>query len=387
MKRFIPGLLLLSACASSAPDFASSKSERAERREPSVARLRAGETNDNDAFDDYLRYFKAYPERDVRKIDVTDRSIVTFVDWDGNPIADAPVRFTADGAEVYRARTTAAGQVMLPSAALGVRARTIEATVDGKRVSFRREDRSEVTVNLPQPERDEIDVDIAFCLDTTGSMGDEIDRIKSTMNDVVERLGRLSPRPRLRWGMVCYRDRGDEYVTKRFQFTTRLADFVDDLDHLRAEAGGDYEEDVNAGLDAAVNQLDWSRRDAIRVLFLIGDAPPHTDLGTPYVTSMRTAVEKGIKIYTIAASGLNDRGEFIWRQLAQFTLAKFMFISYGGSTPHHVGGYKENNLDDLMVRAVKGELESLRARPSPRRQQPREYGRGREPDDFREWQK
>ena len=385
MKRFTPVLLLLSACASMAPSGDYRPSDA--KRDASTARLRAGETNDNDGFDDYLRYFKAYPERDVRKIDITDRTVVTFVDRDGLPVSDAPVRFTADGSEVYRARTTAAGQVMFPGAALGVRSRTIEASVDGKRVSFRRDDRVEVTVNLPQPDRDEVDVDVAFCLDTTGSMGDEIDRIKSTMADVVDRLGGLHPRPRLRWGMVCYRDRGDEYVTKRFQFTTRLDDFIDDLNHLRAEAGGDYEEDVNAGLDAAVNELDWSRRDAIRVLFLIGDAPPHMDRGTPYVTSMRTAVEKGIKIYTIAASGLNDKGEFIWRQLAQFTLAKFMFISYGGSTPHHVGEYKENNLDDLMVRAVKGEIESLRARPRSSQQRPRESGRGRDPDDFREWQK
>ena len=98
---------------------------------------------------------------------------------------------------------------------------------------------------------------------------------------------------------------------------------------------------------------------------------------------MRKALEKGIKIFTLAASGLNDKGEFIWRQLAQFTLGRFMFISYSGTSPHHVGEYKENNLDDLMVRAVKGEIESLRSvRPAAR---PPDRGRGREPDDFREY--
>jgi hypothetical protein len=84
---------------------------------------------------------------------------------------------------------------------------------------------------------------------------------------------------------------------------------------------------------------------------------------------------------SLAASGLDDKGEFIWRQLAQFTLGKFMFISYGGTTRHHVGGYRENNLDDLRVRAVAEEVEALRARPSRRR--PPSEGRGRDPDDFR----
>jgi hypothetical protein len=85
----------------------------------------------------------------------------------------------------------------------------------------------------------------------------------------------------------------------------------------------------------------------------------------------------------VAASGLDDKGEFIWRQLAQFTLAKFMFISYGGSTAHHVGDYRENNLDDLMVRAMSAEVESLRAvRPAAR---PPSRGQGRSPEDFREY--
>ncbi len=57
-----------------------------------------------------------------------------------------------------------------------------------------------------------------------------------------------------------------------------------------------------------------------------------------------------------------------------------MFISYGGTTTHHVGTYRENNLDDLMVRAVEGEIESLR----PRYVQPPAvtWGNGRRPDDF-----
>ena len=242
-----------------------------------------------------------------------------------------------------------------------------------------------MTIDAAVPDRDEIDVDVAFCLDTTGSMGDEIDAVKRTLRDVAARLDRLHPRPRLRYGMVIYRDHGDEYVTRTTDFTRDLEAFLRVLERVRADAGGDYEEAVSEALCRSVDDLSWRTGDAIRMLFLIGDAPPHTDSldGADYSRAMRRALEKGVKIFTIGASGLNDKGEFIWRQLAQFTMGKFMFISYGGTTRHHVGEYRENNLDDLMVRAVTGEVESLRAvRPAPR---PPARGQGRSPDDFREY--
>ena len=225
-----------------------------------------------------------------------------------------------------------------------------------------------VTVDVKVAEPREIDVDVAFCLDTTGSMGDEIAAIKRTLRDVADRLDRLRPRPRIRYAMVLYRDQADPYLTKAVDFTRNLDRFLEDLNRVGAGGGGDYEEAVSKGLSRAVDGLSWNTAKAIRVLYLIGDAPPHTggQVGYGYAQAMKRASEKGIKIFTIAASGLNDKGEFIWRQLAQFTLAKFMFITYSGKTSHHVGEFKENNLGDLMYRAVAGEVEGLRKQqPAP----------------------
>jgi hypothetical protein len=384
MKR-ITAFLILAGCGGGVPRGSYDVSEEGGRF-AAVGRLRAGEVDDNAGFDDYRRYFKAYPERNVRKIDITDRIVIAFTDPDGFPVSNAPARIFAEGEEVFRSVTTAAGKVMFPPRAVGVASsvRRFEAEVAGCRVRFPRADEVSVEVEASCPGRDEVDVDVAFCLDTTGSMGDEIDRLRSTLRSVVERIGRLSPRPRLRFGMVVYRDHGDEYVTRVTGFTPRLERFQEILDGVRAEAGGDYEEAVSEALHRSVDDLAWSPGAAIRLLFLIGDAPPHVDYGDGYDYSraMRRALEKGIKIVTLGCSGLNDKGEFIWRQLAQFTLGRFMFISYGGRTRHHVGDYRENNLDDLMVRAVAAEVESLRARrPAP------SQGRGRAPDDFREYER
>jgi hypothetical protein len=116
---------------------------------------------------------------------------------------------------------------------------------------------------------------------------------------------------------------------------------------------------VQEALEAAVQRLSWRGPGAVRILFLIGDAPPHFERGTPYTQTMRTAVERGITVLPVACSGMDDTGEFVWRQLAAVTLGTFLFVSYGGGTGHHTGPYEENNLDSLMLRAVGRPLDAL----------------------------
>ena len=98
---------------------------------------------------------------------------------------------------------------------------------------------------------------------------------------------------------------------------------------------------------------------ALRVLFLIGDAAPHLERGPPYTVTMRRAVEKGITIVPVGCSGLDDTGEFVWRQLAAFTLGRFAFVSYGGTADVHVDAFPMNDLDDILARAVIREVEAL----------------------------
>ena len=349
-----------------------------------AAPLRAGEVDDNARFDEYVRYFRACPEPDARKFDITDRMVVTFTDPAGRPVSFAPVRIYAQDATAYEARTSAGGQVMFPPRACGVADRVgqFAADIAGERVWFNRQEDARVSVGAYQEDRSVVDIDLAFCLDTTGSMGDEIDRLRRTLQDAVARLGGLTPRPRFRFGMVLYRDQGDAYVTRVYDFTPDLDAFLRDLDGVEASGGGDYEEAVYDGLNHSLTDLSWDPREAVRIVFLVGDAPPHrpSGWGDTHAAVVRRAAGMGVKFYTIGASGLNDKGEFIWRQLAQFTLAKFMFISYGGTTSHHVGSFRENNLDDLMVRAVEGEIESLR--PSYVQPPAVTWGSGRRPDDF-----
>ena len=98
--------------------------------------------------------------------------------------------------------------------------------------------------------------------------------------------------------------------------------------------------------------------------------PPHI-LITPndfdYASEILFAAGSGIKIFPLASSGLDDQGEYIFRQMAQITGGKFLFLTYGAGgapgddTTHHVDDYSVLSLDQLVLRLIEEELANLRA--------------------------
>ncbi|MBM3465569.1 MAG: VWA domain-containing protein, partial [Armatimonadetes bacterium] len=81
------------------------------------------------------------------------------------------------------------------------------------------------TVPLPTPPGPRIDV--CFLIDSTGSMGDEIDVVKARVVKMMDQIQAGKPRPRVRFGVVAFRDKGDEYLT-------RACDFSGDSQRVRA---------------------------------------------------------------------------------------------------------------------------------------------------------
>ncbi|NOR89733.1 MAG: hypothetical protein GQ524_05720, partial [Anaerolineales bacterium] len=112
---------------------------------------------------------------------------------------------------------------------------------------------------------------------------------------------------------------------------------------------------------------EWRVEETVSLIFLIADAPPHLDYSQDYdyAQEIFNATEDGIKIFPLASSGLDDQGEYIFRQLAQITAGKFLFLTYGAGggpgddTTHHVDDYSVLSLDDLVVKVVEEELEPL----------------------------
>jgi von Willebrand factor type A domain len=98
-------------------------------------------------------------------------------------------------------------------------------------------------------------VEVAFVLDTTGSMGGLIDGAKRKIWSIATAIVDSNPDAEIRMGLVAYRDIGDEYVTKTFDLSTDIQDLYANLLELKARGGGDWPESVNEALDIAVNRL------------------------------------------------------------------------------------------------------------------------------------
>src|SRR3954469_2246844 len=87
-------------------------------------------------------------------------------------------------------------------------------------------------------------VEVVFCLDTTGSMGGLIDAAKKKIWAICNQIAGGTPTPRLKVGMVAYRDRGAASVTKVHDLTEDLDAVYGQLMALKAEGGGDFPESV-----------------------------------------------------------------------------------------------------------------------------------------------
>ena len=147
-------------------------------------------------------------------------------------------------------------------------------------------------------------VEVAFVLDTTGSMGGLIEGAKRKIWSIATAIVDSNPDADIRMGLVAYRDIGDEYVTQKVELTTDIQDLYARLLELKARGGGDWPESVNEALDAAVNKLQWSSGgDTRRIVFLVGDAPPHMDYAqdTKYPVTLAVARQKDIIVNAVLA--------------------------------------------------------------------------------------
>jgi Mg-chelatase subunit ChlD len=175
-------------------------------------------------------------------------------------------------------------------------------------------------------------VDVVFVLDTTGSMGGLIEGAKLKIWSIANQIIGGSPTPDLRVGLVGYRDKGDEYVTQVFDLSSDLDEVYAHLMSFRAGGGGDGPEHVNRALHDAVNDISWSGdRRTLRILFLVGDAPPHVDYDDGYDFNVvcETAVRKDIIVNTIQCGAVSETAEY-WRQIARLGEGEYAAIPQSG---------------------------------------------------------
>ncbi|MEQ8169649.1 MAG: VWA domain-containing protein [Candidatus Eremiobacterota bacterium] len=174
-------------------------------------------------------------------------------------------------------------------------------------------------------------MDVVFCVDTTGSMGDEIEVIREQLLKMVDEIKKGNPAPRVRFGVVAYKDRGDEYVTKKYDFSDNIQDTQEVINSLKASGGGDYEENIYEALKVSVEGMKWDTSKKVRkIIFIIGDASPHRDYGNDYdyKKELALASEKGIMINTVSCSGMQEDGNQFFQEVSSATNGTFEYLTY-----------------------------------------------------------
>lgn len=206
-------------------------------------------------------------------------------------------------------------------------------------------------------------IDIAFMVDATGSMGDEMNYLKVELTDVIAKVKTKNPTATINMGAVFYRDNGDDYVTRKSDFSTNIDQTVNFIKKQSADGGGDFPEAVDIALSESIKDLQWSSDATSRILFLVLDAPPHyeKDVITKIHNLIALASSKGIKIIPITASGIDKETEFLMRYMAIATNGTYVFITNdSGIGNEHliasVGKYQVEFLNNLMERLINESL-------------------------------
>ena len=340
---------------------------------PAPGQLTAGTWDDNLNFDFFLKYFNTTVASQIvglPLIDRTARMVILVKTADGQPIAGAQVVVTdSAGGTSPTMMTGAEGRVLYFPGWLGVAAGTpvtVTAWASGDDLASQTLVAAAGTVELTLAHTTRAPVaalDLAFVVDTTGSMGDELSYLQSEVGNIVSGIATQFPNINQRWGLVFYRDQGDQYVVRTFDFTDNLALFEQNLAAQSAGGGGDMPEAVDQGL-AAANTLSWRTvpgSPVARVQFWIADAPHHAGHEGAVVSALHDSVANGVHIYPVAGSGIDDLCEFTMRTAAEVTGGRYLFLTddSGIGNSHaepHIPCYYVTTLESAMRRMIATEL-------------------------------
>jgi hypothetical protein len=291
-----------------------------------------------------------------------ERRITARVTSNGRPVVDAPVRLLDGGHRViWEARTGSNGIAELFAGITGTiqGPYTIESQGQTAQADQQRNGRA-VRLDVGRSIQAPSNLDVMFVIDATGSMGDEMEYIKSELADVIDRARQgASHRLNIRLSCNFYRDEGDEYVVRSFPFTASVNEAVEEIARQHADGGGDFEEAVEEGLDDAITKHEWSSGATARLLFLVLDAPPHysPDRIERIQKLVADAARRGVRIIPVASSGIDKETEFLLRLLAITTSGTYVFLTdHSGIGDSHiqptVGPYRVEYLNDLLVRLI-----------------------------------
>jgi len=210
-------------------------------------------------------------------------------------------------------------------------------------------------------------LDLQLVIDTTGSMGDELNYLQTELSSILDNVQNTNPQVSIRTGLVVYRDVGDQYVVRSYPFTDNLGDMQSALNAETFDGGGDYPEAMDQAMAEALS-FEW-REQSAKISLLVADAPPHSDRVNATWQSALTARSKQIHIVPVAASGVAEDAEYLMRSMAALTNSRYLFLTddSGLGNSHaepQVDCYVVTRLDGLIKRVINQVITGERSEPS-----------------------
>ena len=314
-------------------------------------------------YSDKCDYWQCYTDHRV-PVRVTDSA--------GNGLAGVSVRLMREGKTLWESVTDNHGEadcwVSLWQKSASADASALRVSLDGlpmesAPVVCPLDSMAQPTVNhyvLDRPENGpKRQADIAFIVDATGSMLDEIFFLKSDLLDILGRVSAQHADQEFRTAALFYRDVEDEYLTRHSDFTADATTTEAFVKQQTALGGGDYPEAVHTALEHMLQNLSWDTSARTRLAFMLLDAPAHheDDVIRSLQQSLTTCARMGIRLIPIAASGADKNTEFMLRFFAIATGGTYVFLTddSGVGLPHikaSVGDCKVELLNELIVRLI-----------------------------------
>ena len=297
-----------------------------------------------------------------------NRVAVQVNNAEGRPVSNVAVDLVSAGEKVWSARTDNRGRA---NCWVGLFQNTSQVNPDIFRIVLNGEEQEgapefsliadgecKTNTYVISTKGGESKADVAFIVDATGSMCDEIAFLQEDLDDIISKVVNVG-NVAIRTGSLFYRDVGDEYITRPSDFSTDFSVTREFIAQQQADGGGDYPEAVHTALEKTLTDLSWNDEARARIAFLILDAPAHHE--EKVVRSLQESIaefaRRGINIIPVAASGIDKSCEFMLRSFAIGTGGTYVFLTTdSGVGGEHiqatVGDYEVEKLNDLIARLI-----------------------------------
>lgn len=187
---------------------------------------------------------------------------------------------------------------------------------------------------IVKPDEPARTIDLAICLDTSGSMSGLINAARQKLWDIVSELSLAKPAPKLRVALLTYGSPGYEAPS----FVRVQTELIDDLDtvfeKLMALGTSGGQEYVGWVLNDALTELDWTdSKDALKIMFVAGNESADQAKEThDFRKVCATAIAQDIIVNSIYCGNPADNIAPGWREVAQLADGSYAAIDQDNGT-------------------------------------------------------